>query len=446
MPSYSLFDDMAQFDEGVHVARRQAVAVAQKRVMDRVGGYLRVSKTREEYDARLDFVAEDVRQIVADVAGEYDVEADKLADAIDEHLKGDGVTDLNGELDDAPSAVGYKAAGGHASDCTCGFCKNKGKLPGSKKDDDDSDDDDSDSDNTSSDSDSKDDSSDDDGDDKPDFLDSKDSALFKEALTAKDFVMLADAVSKAPGDPHALAQHFADYLGTTNPRFDRDRFIAAATGNPASGRDQFQGQIPVTTEPQMPMPGTTAATHEAEAPRDGGGAVVTEKLPKGDGKSIGTEPSPKIDKKKWTDLPKVDDETSGSPHPTVEQDLVDDKPDYEGDFLRDTDAVTESQDLPAADDSGQSTERNVSQDGQSGTWSTDNGVNPVTSSTDPDINPLRAILENGFVPQTQVQSAIESFAADVSCPNCGHSVAVGEVDCPSCGFPQDESNLEESTA
>lgn len=470
--TYGLFEHIAQFDDGQRVAQRTAAAVAQKRVADRFGNFLKqAGDDPVELRARLTFIEDDVRQIVAEVAEEHEGDVERLQEAIDEHLRGDGVTDLDDELEEAPSAVGQKAAGGHKPGCECGFCKNKGKLPGSEKNDD--------SDNDSSEESDSDDDDKGESDDKPDFLD-KDSAahtadgysayeetgdpyalqgvtckhcgsalpqmatgvncpqcgaptidqgfqqgldsivglgsLQKEALTAKDFVLLADAVSKAPGDPHALAQHFADYLATTNPAFDRDRFIAAATGNPASGRDQFQGEVPVTTEPQLPI--TTAAIHEADAPKDGGGAVKRESLPTGDDTALGG-PSPKIDKKTWKpnalndkgNLKPIDSEQSGSPHPTEKQD-VNDGPDYKNDFLEQTDAVTDSQSLPSANDSGQSTDRNISQDGQGGTWHTTEGLaDPVTSSVDPDINPLKEILESEFATDQKVKSAIQVFEA-----------------------------------
>lgn len=349
----SLFDDINQFDEGFLAARREAVAVAQKRVQDRVGSYLKVAKTAEEYDARLNYVSDDVRQIVADVAEEFSIDHDKLADAIDEHLKGDGITDIDAELADAPSAVGQKSAsddeptseeeeeiyedendkrldddkrtsGGHKPGCTCGFCKNKGNLPGQ--------------------------------------VDQKEQE------------------DKDASEPH-----------------DED--------DDDSGEEK------------------ESSVHVADAPRDGGGATKTVDLPHAKGDAVGYGASPKIDKKEWKpnalndsgNLKPVDAEMSGTPVPTKTQDLVDEKPDYDGDFLRDTDAVTTQQDLPSADDTGQSTERNLSQEGQGGTW-TEEQTSPVTSevfaSVDPDINPLKAILDSGFTPDNQVESAIREFESE----------------------------------
>lgn len=318
--NYSLFDDIASFDEGHRVASRQAAAVAQKRVSDTVGGYLKIAKSPEEYQARLTYVLDDIKRIVADVAEEYEADVDSLQKAIEDHLEGDGVTELDDSLENAPSAVGHgKQSAGHKPGCECGFCKNKGNLPGSKKEDSD------------------------DGDDK----------------------------SEKSED------------GENENPFDKD-----------------------------------ASTHIADAPRDGGGAVKHETLPKGDGKSIGDGPSPKIDRKTWkpnalndsTNTPPIKTEQSDSPHPTEDQD-VSDTPDYEGDFLRDTDAVTTEQSLPSAGETGQSTERNISQEGQGGTW-TEAQNTPVTSATkDPDANPLKAILDNGFVADNTVESAISNFEA-----------------------------------
>lgn len=319
----SLFDDITQFDESFLASRREAAAVAHKRVQDRVGAYLKIAKTSEEYDARLNFVSDDIRQIVADVAEEFSVDHDKLADAIDDALKGEGVTDINEELADAPSAVGHKAAGGHKDGCTCGFCKNKGNLPGR--------------------------------------VDQKEQE------------------NKDASEPHD---------------------------------DDDSGVVD-----------KESSTHVADAPRDGGGATKTVDLPTGKGDAVGYGASPKIDKKTWKpnalnadgNLPPVNDEMNSSPSPTKTQDLVDEKPDYEGDFLRDTDAVTTKQDLPSADDTGHSTERNISQDGQSGTWTEgqNDAVTPqVFASADPDVNPLKAILESGFATDNQVESAIREFQSE----------------------------------
>lgn len=63
--------------------------------------------------AKLAFIADDLRKMATEVADEYG------HDNVDE-LYGAAIVAL---------------AGGHPADCTCGFCKNKGNLPGMSKDD-----------------------------------------------------------------------------------------------------------------------------------------------------------------------------------------------------------------------------------------------------------------------------------------------------------------------
>lgn len=408
-----LFEHLAAFDDGQNKAGRQASAVAQKRVKDRLGNYLKVSSSPEEYKARLDFVMDDVRQIVADVAEEYNADLDHLQEVIEENL-GDGVTDVNNELENAPSAVGHKplaaAGNGHRDDCTCGFCSNAGSL--GKKDNEESD--------KETEAVKADEEFEKSGDDDlmEEALGHHDSSI-KEALSAKDYRLLAHLLATAPGGPNPeLAEHFANALTGTNPLFDRDRFIAAAGGEPMSGRDVYREPPLPPYEPspefaqQMEGIGKPlASTHTAEADRDGGGAVKREKLPKGDGKSVGDGPSPKIDKKKWKpnalnpegNLPPLKTEQNDSPKPTQHQDIVD-TPDYEGDFLRDSEGgkgVSDQVELPSADWSGQSSERNISQDGQSDTWHTNEGADPVTSE-----------VFAGFVASNEAESAIREFEAE----------------------------------
>lgn len=416
----SLFDDITQFDEGFLANRREAAAVAHKRVQDRVGSYLKVAKTPTEYGARLSFVYDDVRQIVAEVAEEFSVDHDKLAEAIDESLKGEGVTDINEELEDAPSAVGEKTAGGHKDGCTCGFCKNKGNLPGrvDQKEQEDKD------------------ASEPEDDDDSGVVDKESSTK-----TASEFGHLPlhrneeGHVLATPSNMAVIEEELARTSGD-NP-YGSAPIVAHSpnTGEQysASSGDYFAGNPhePLMDEGGSPMilgrPYSgiepVASIKVADASRDGGGAVKREKLPKGDGKSVGTGPSPKIDRKTWKpnalnadgNLPPVDSEMKGSPVPTQTQDLVDEKPDYEGDFLRDTDAVTTQQDLPSADDTGHSTERNISQEGQSGTWTegqNDAVTSEVFASIDPDVNPLKAILESGFATDNQVESAIREFESE----------------------------------
>jgi hypothetical protein len=271
----SLFEHLAANDEAAKVASRQAVAVAQKRLSNQIFPFLANAGDVENRKARLSLVEDDVRQILADVSEEYNVDPEKLQAAMDEQLKGEGVTDLDAELENAPSAVGH-----------------------------------------------------------------------------------------------------------------------------------------------TPL----SATKTAEADRDGGGAVKTETLPTGDDNALGG-PSPKTDHTTWKpnalndsgNIKPIDTEQSGSPVPSETQD-VSDTPDYETDkFLDKADAVTEQQELPEADESGQSTERNIEQP-HTDQFGNDGQADPVTSEVmssaqDPDRNPLREILESDFLPESQVTAAIESFEA-----------------------------------
>lgn len=63
--------------------------------------------------------------------------------------------------------------------------------------------------------------------------------LEKRRMTRKDFQLIADVLraevklqgwDDPPNDLHELAGRFADALATTNPRFDRERFLKTALG------------------------------------------------------------------------------------------------------------------------------------------------------------------------------------------------------------------------
>lgn len=59
-------------------------------------------------------------------------------------------------------------------------------------------------------------------------------------LSRQDYVLIADTIAnmaRTHADRAAIADDFAYALRGTNPAFDRDRFIAAATGQPLSRRD-----------------------------------------------------------------------------------------------------------------------------------------------------------------------------------------------------------------
>ena len=270
--SYGLFEDLSIFDEGHRTAKRQAVAVAHKRVSDLLGDFLKTAADKADFDARHALVEGEIRRIVAEVADEYNADAEALEKVIEESL-GDGVTDIDSELADAPSAVGSKAL---------------------------------------------------------------------------------------------------------------------------------------------------ASEKTADADRDGGGAVKREDLPKANEAGDLGGPSPKTDHTTWKpnalndsgNLKPIDTEQDGSPVPTVSQDVTD-TPDWEGDFLRDTDAVTEQQNLPTADEDAENTTRNIEQP-HTDTFNNGGQADPVTSEVfastqDADKNPIREILESEMPTDHQVQAAIAEF-------------------------------------
>lgn len=62
------------------------------------------------------------------------------------------------------------------------------------------------------------------------------------SLQHRHYVLIAEAIATLPvyrgNDCRIMvANHFANKLADTNPRFDRARFIACAAGEPSTGRD-----------------------------------------------------------------------------------------------------------------------------------------------------------------------------------------------------------------
>lgn len=94
----------------------RARVIAQTRLNDKFGAFLGNSRNGAEFNSRWQLVADEVKATVDEVAAEHGVDGDELV------------------------LVASVLAKGHDSGCDCAFCKNKGNLPGSKKDDSDSDD------------------------------------------------------------------------------------------------------------------------------------------------------------------------------------------------------------------------------------------------------------------------------------------------------------------
>jgi hypothetical protein len=203
----------------------------------------------------------------------------------------------------------------------------------------------------------------------------KDSSVQKEALTAKDFRLIADAIATSPGaDKEVLAQHFVQYLGATNPLFDAQRFIDAAIGQPQTQRDVHRPPVqePYTEneldrglDEQHALQDEQlrgASTHEAEA------------LETIDVTKDGEGPVPKIDKRPIDQLPEAPKtEGEGSPVPTRRKDVTEaiEFEESNRENPQETDAVLEKQDVTK-----------------------DTGPKPVSSS---------------FLPPDELRSVISSF-------------------------------------
>lgn len=52
-------------------------------------------------------------------------------------------------------------------------------------------------------------------------------------MTRKDFQLIAEVLSNRDDEPKDIISRFADRLASTNPNFDRQRFIDVATGERA---------------------------------------------------------------------------------------------------------------------------------------------------------------------------------------------------------------------
>ena len=109
--SNGLFEVLAHDDSQEHVVANRAVIAAQTRVQDRFEKFVANSANDEDRVARIGLLEDEIREVVSAVADEYGYEGDPDT------------------LYLASTAV---LGGGHASDCSCGFCENKGKLPGAK--------------------------------------------------------------------------------------------------------------------------------------------------------------------------------------------------------------------------------------------------------------------------------------------------------------------------
>lgn len=119
--SNGLFEVLASQDaaEQERLGRGRATIAVQTRAKQRFETYVSKATTPEERAARIEVVSGDLDKIAEEVIAEHGFLT----------------------LDEARAAGREALGGGHPAGCTCGFCKNKGNLPGAKKDDDGDDDD-----------------------------------------------------------------------------------------------------------------------------------------------------------------------------------------------------------------------------------------------------------------------------------------------------------------
>lgn len=99
-----IFEHLAATDDSARVAARKAVAVANKRVSEYLGDFLKRASSVEERQARLALVEEDVTRIVADVTDQYGGDPAHTLAAIREVLGCDeSESESEGEDDDGDS-------------------------------------------------------------------------------------------------------------------------------------------------------------------------------------------------------------------------------------------------------------------------------------------------------------------------------------------------------
>lgn len=108
-----IFEVLASQDASEHerVAGTRAVIAAQTRAKERFEKFVSKAANQEERDARINVIAADLDEIVKAISEEYGY----------------------GDVEKLRNAATVALGGGHPSGCECGFCKNKGKLPGSDK-------------------------------------------------------------------------------------------------------------------------------------------------------------------------------------------------------------------------------------------------------------------------------------------------------------------------
>src|SRR3954468_4209836 len=77
-----IFEHLAATDNTARVAARQAVAVAHKRVSDRVDSFIKSATSIMDFNSRVSLVDDDVRRIVSEVVAEYGADAETIYNSI----------------------------------------------------------------------------------------------------------------------------------------------------------------------------------------------------------------------------------------------------------------------------------------------------------------------------------------------------------------------------
>jgi hypothetical protein len=405
--SFGFFEHISAFDEQAQTNTRKALAVAVRRVEDRFSKFLRTAQSNDEYLKRLSLIQEDIDDAITDAAEEYGADPEKVVAAVNK------VIAAGGYCDDCKSWKSGPNGGG----CSCsGF---------SGDDDEESDDDDEEK---------------------------------KESKTA-DHLQPVEALD--PGEPKGVANLEAELadapsaVGTGTiastplpvmeglPQGAQGAPLAppvapapgGATAGPACPdcqspmengtcmgcgydiRNQFS-QSPYQALPDRIQNGPMASARQAADVDTGDTAEKRKKLPTGDESAL-DGPSPKTDHRTWKpnalgtpNLHPID--VDGGRYKKTEQDVTD-KPDWESDGWKADSPVVEHESLPSNDGDAGYDDGGVNKGPHTDTWSGMDGLaDPVTKAgaIDPEKNPIRDILSQGFIPSDEVTTAIDQYDED----------------------------------
>lgn len=346
--SVGIFESLAADQSDARLASRRALVLSRDRIDARLGKFLGASRSSNEFAARFDLVAEDFVGIVRVSANEVGHDdPDALVETLHDHYAKDWIQkavkkpgDLHKKLDVPEGEKIPESKIENAEETGDKNLKEKaqfaenvkglGKKKKSKK-------------NKKKNKDNKPPwLNDDDADDSLEFAAKTADAVplaqaearIVEALSRKDYNLLAGAIKSAPIDNHEeVAGHFADHLADTNERFDRDRFVKASTPEGTTTESS------VHTADDKPCPycdGGKTDNGECKA-CNGTGKKDRDELgsPKGnknglfasvhtadEGNTGLSGPSPKMDKQRWTPKSVKPIDVPSERHPTVQKDIT----------------------------------------------------------------------------------------------------------------------------